>query len=49
VSIREKEEKPARPVVPCLQARLRSFHGIPHLVAVRCASEAQRLRHGFGG
>jgi len=51
------QRKLARPVgelmgrlaVPCLQARLRSLHGLPHLGAVRRASEAQRLRHGVDG
>jgi hypothetical protein len=51
------DEKLARPVgellgclaVPCLQARLRTLHGLPHLVAVQRASEAERLRHGFDG
>ena len=38
-----------RPAVPCLQARLRSLQGLPHLEAVRRASEAQRLRHGIDG
>ena len=38
-----------RLAVPCLQARLRTLHGLPHLVAVQRASEAERLRHGFDG
>jgi hypothetical protein len=54
---KEPEEKLARPVgellsclaVSYLQTRLRSLHGLPHLVAIQRASEAERLRHGFDG
>jgi hypothetical protein len=38
-----------RPAVPCFQARLRSLQGLPHLAALRSASEAERLRHGVDG